>query len=74
MGSVGTDYFEHKTISPPMANARTTVIQMGERTHHHDHAMTFVSLRTMKTIVRRPAKPIPPDEEFDVLLMSLIIS
>lgn len=39
-------------------------IQSGDSTHHHDHAITLVSLSVMNTMVSRPAKPIPP-LEFD---------
>lgn len=35
-------------------------IQTGESTHHHDHEMTLVSLRTMNTMQSRPRKSIPP--------------
>lgn len=40
-------------------NAKATGPQIGQRTHHHDHVITFVSLRTMKTIARIPVNPIP---------------
>lgn len=43
-------------------NTRAAGPQMGQRTHHHDHAITFVSLRTMKTIARIPVNPIPVAE------------
>lgn len=42
-------------------NMIRTVIQIGDRTHHHDHPITPVSLRTMKVMVRSPVKPIPED-------------
>lgn len=45
------------------------VIQIGDNTHHHDHAMTLQSLRVMNTMVRRPAKPAPLDVLLFVLLM-----
>ena len=45
------------------------LIQIGDNTHHHDHAMTLQSFRVMNTMVRRPAKPIPPDVLLFVLLM-----
>jgi hypothetical protein len=44
------------TTSKPIAKGA----QMGERTNHHDQAMMFVSLRTMKTMQSRPRKPMPP--------------
>jgi len=34
-------------------------IHVGAKTHSHDHAITLVSLRTMKTRVSRPEKPTP---------------
>lgn len=43
-------------------NTKAAGPQMGQRTHHHDHAITFVSLRTMKTIARIPVNPIPVAE------------
>jgi hypothetical protein len=33
---------------------------IGLRTQNQDHATTFVSFNTIKTIVRRLQKPIPP--------------
>jgi hypothetical protein len=45
-------------------------INNGERTHHHDQAITSVSLRTMKTIVNNPVKPIPLLDE--LLLLDII--
>jgi hypothetical protein len=44
-------------------------IQMGASTHHHDHAIVFVSLSTIKAIVNKPQKPIPA---LDELLFELI--
>ena len=34
-------------------------IQSGAKTHHHDHAITLVSLRTMKATVNRLGKDAP---------------
>jgi hypothetical protein len=45
------------------------VIQMGDNTHHHDQSILPSSLSVMKTSVKTPVKPIPPDDEFDELLM-----
>lgn len=50
--------------------AITIGIQRGQRTHHQDQAITPVSLNAMKSMARRPQKPMPPDD-VDV---SLIIS
>jgi hypothetical protein len=49
---------------------KTKLIQIGDNTHSHDQLMTCVSLRTMKTIVNRPPKPIPELEldELDIIL------
>jgi hypothetical protein len=47
------------------------LIQIGERTHHQDHVITLQSLRVIKTIVRRPTNPIPPDDE--VLLLLIVV-
>jgi hypothetical protein len=38
-------------------------IQRGDNTHHHDHAITLVSLRPTKRTVSSPVKPMPPEEE-----------
>lgn len=48
------------------------LIQIGDSTHHHDQAITFVNLSTMNTIVSSPTKPIPPDDEllFDDIISS----
>lgn len=53
-----------------MVNTRTIGIHIGARTHHHDHAMHFVSFNTTKAIVSKPQKPIPELEE---LLFELIM-
>ena len=34
---------------------------IGERTHHHDHAIAPHSFRVMNTIVRSPKNPIPDE-------------
>lgn len=52
------------------SNKRAKGAQIGARTHHHDHAMHFVSFSTIKAIVSKPKKPIPVLEE---LLFELII-
>lgn len=41
------------------------LIQIGDKTHHHDQSITWVNLRTMKAIVNNPANPIPPLDEDD---------
>ena len=38
-------------------------IQIGDNTHHHDQAITLVSLRPTKRTVSSPVKPMPPEEE-----------
>jgi hypothetical protein len=45
------------------------LIQMGDKTHHQDQAIFPISLSVMNTTVRRPAKPMLPDELLDELLM-----
>ena len=45
-----------------IATTKAAPIQMGERTQSQDQVMIPQSLRTMKTIVKRPAKPMPPDD------------
>lgn len=55
-----------------MINTHTAnEVQIGASTHHHDQSIKPVSLSVMKTMVRRPAKPIPPLDEllFDVLML-----
>jgi hypothetical protein len=39
------------------------LIHRGDNTHTHGHVMLPVSLRAMKTTVRRPEKPTAPEEE-----------
>lgn len=41
----------------------------GDKTHHQDQSIKCVSFKIMKTIERRPQKPIPPVE----LLFALIL-
>jgi hypothetical protein len=53
-------------------NPNTTiapVIQIGDKTQSQDQLITPVNFRAIKTMVRSPQKPIPPDEDDDVLLM-----
>lgn len=51
-----------------------TLIQIGERTHHHDQVMWPVSFRPIKRMVRRPVNPIPPEEEDDEELRDIVVS
>jgi hypothetical protein len=53
-----------------ISSTKAIGIHIGARTHHHDHAMYFVSFNTTKAIVSKPQKPIPELEE---LLFELII-
>ena len=54
--------------------AKAAPIQMGERTQSQDQVMIPQSLRTMKTIVRRPAKPMPPDDaDADAELLMILM-
>ena len=46
-------------INSKIANAMT--IHIGESTHHQDHEITLHSLKVIKTMVRSPQNPIPPD-------------
>ena len=46
-----------------------TEIQIGDNTHHHDHAITLVSLRPTKRTVSSPVKPMPQEEEEEEALM-----
>ena len=39
------------------------LIQIGDNTQIHGHAITLVSLRPTKRRVRSPVKPMPPEEE-----------
>lgn len=45
-------------------------IRDGDNTHHHDQSILPNSLRVIKTIVSRPKKPTPPEDE-EFLLMTL---
>ena len=48
-------------------------IQMGASTHSQLHEMTPVSFRTMKAMVSRPQKPIPPAALPLLLLLLLLL-
>jgi hypothetical protein len=48
------------------------LISRGDKTHHHDHAITPVSLSVMKTIVSSPTKPTPPEDELESDIMLFI--
>jgi len=48
-----------------------TLIQSGDRTHHHDQVITPVSFNAMKRIVSNPEKPIPPLVAADLSDMNL---
>lgn len=50
------------------------LIHMGLITHHHDQSITLHSFSTTKAIVNKPAKPTPPDEDFESLIFILIQS
>lgn len=39
------------------------LIQMGDSTHSQGQLTTPVSFSTMNVMVRRPTKPMPPDED-----------
>lgn len=49
-------------------NANPKLIQIGDSTHSHDQEITPHSFNTIKTIVSKPANPIPP------LLLVVIVS
>ena len=53
------------------STASATEIQRGDKTQTQSQSILSRSLRTIKTIVRRPAKPIPPpafeEELFDII-------
>jgi len=53
---------------------KAKLIQMGDRTHHHDHAIYPVSFRPMKSTVKRPTNPMPPDDVVVLLLILLFYS
>lgn len=56
-------YFLFKKIraANPISVISNRLIQRGLSTHHHDQAMTPVSLRTIKTTSKTPPKLIPPE-------------
>ncbi|AFB75900.1 hypothetical protein 2203_scaffold802_00024 [Bacteriophage sp.] len=53
-----------KTAIMPINATTATLIQSGDSTHHHDQAITCVSLSVINTMVSRPTKPIPPPPLF----------
>lgn len=59
-----------------VASPSPTLIQIGLNTQSHDQLITLHSFNAMKTIVRRPANPIPEDADADAdaeFLMMLIL-
>lgn len=60
-------------IMRKMEMTNPKLIQIGASTHHQDQAMWPVSLRVMKTMVRRPTNPIPPldDEDLDMMVFDV---
>jgi len=46
--------------------------QTGANTHHQDQSIVSVNLRAMKTTVRRPTDPTPPEDELDDELLITI--
>jgi len=57
-------------MMPSTTTTQNTIpIQIGESTHSQLHAMTLVNFNTMKTMVNKPANPIPELllDEFDII-------
>jgi hypothetical protein len=52
-------------MPPIIKTANAPDIHTGDKTHHHDHAMTLVSFSTTNATVSKPTKPIPPELEDD---------
>lgn len=63
------DRFQSVATRIRMPTIRTSINQIGDNIHHHDHVITPQSFKVINTMVSRPAKPIPPEELLDVLLM-----
>lgn len=63
------DLVKNTKNNPKQINKTTTtkiaVIQIGERTHTQDQFILPNNLRVTKTMVKRPTKPIPPEDEVD---------
>lgn len=59
--------------TPIISSPSARPIQSGESTHHHYQSIFPSSLSVMNTIARRPAKPIPLDDELDDLLMLFLL-
>jgi hypothetical protein len=58
-------------------NVKMTSIQIGENTHHQDHAITLHNFRTtnatVKSTARRVVQPIPLfDFEFAIIVISCL--
>jgi len=54
---------------PTIIKIMTTIaapIQSGDKTHHHDHVILPINFNVIKTIVKSPTKPIPPELDEDV--------
>lgn len=56
-----------------IAIAKAAPIQRGERTQSQDQVIIPQSLRTMKTIVKRPVKPMPPDDAVAVAELLIVL-
>ncbi len=50
-----------KRITMTTPKNRPNVIQSGDNTHHHDHAITPHNFKVMKTNAKRPGNPIPQE-------------
>ncbi len=61
------------TIAAIPNNTKTMMkgIHIGDKTHTQDQSICLVSLSTIKTIAKTPQNPMPPDDPWEFLFISL---
>lgn len=60
--------FVLKIITAVMITISKKAIQIGEKTHHHDHDILPINFRTINTMVNNPVNPIPELDELELLI------
>lgn len=49
----------------------SALIHIGLSTHHQDQVIYPISFKTIKAMVKSPAKPIPEEEELETILVAM---
>ena len=71
-GNAAASYLIRKAIAT-IRIARIMEIQIGDRTHNQDQAITPHSFSTMKTMVSSPVKPMPVEEDLLSIFFSFLV-